>query len=282
MQDLAGRVAVVTGAASGIGLGIATALAQAGIKVMMADIDEAGVAAAAARLGATNADVAHIRCDVSLKAELQAVADATIARFGRVDILVSNAGVGGGGNYGDWTDAGWDWVLGVNLMSVIYGFEIFGPLIESHGRGGHIIATASMAGLFAAVAPGYNVSKYGVVALCEGLRPELARRGIGVSVLCPGFVRTRIMESARALPQRLAGQVPLPDPAAATNEFVAAAAAAIQNGVDPLYVGELVVEAIEGDWPYILTDTEFEAGVDARFAAIKAGFDRIRGRVPRR
>lgn len=282
MQDLAGRVAVVTGAASGIGLGIATALAQAGVKVMMADIDGPGVAAAAARLGATNADVAHIRCDVSLKAELQAVADAAIARFGAVDILVSNAGVGGGGGYGDWTDAGWDWVLGVNLMSVVYGFEIFGPLIESHGRGGHIVATASMAGLFAAVAPGYNVTKYGVVALCEGLRPELARRGIGVSVLCPGFVRTRIMESARALPQRLAGQVQAPDPAAPINEFVAAAAAAIQNGVDPLYVGELVVEAIEGDWPYIFSDTEFEAGVDARFAAIKAGFDRIRGRVPRR
>jgi NAD(P)-dependent dehydrogenase (short-subunit alcohol dehydrogenase family) len=282
MQDLAGRVAVVTGAASGIGLGIATALAQAGVKVMMADIDGNGVAAAAATLGATNADVTHIRCDVSLKAELQAVADATIARFGAVDILISNAGVGGGGGYGDWTDAGWDWVLGVNLMSAVYGFEIFGPLMERHGRGGHIVATASMAGLVAAVAPGYNVTKYGVVALCEGLRPELARRGIGVSVLCPGFIRTRIMESARALPERLAGQVPAPDPAAPMNEFVAAAAAAIQNGIDPLYVGELVVEAIEGDWPYIFSDTDFESGVDARFAAIKAGFDRIRGRTPRR
>jgi NAD(P)-dependent dehydrogenase (short-subunit alcohol dehydrogenase family) len=125
------------------------------------------------------------------------------------------------------------------------------------------------------------VTKYGVVALSEGLRPTLAQRGIGVSVLCPGFIRTRIMESGRALPERLAGQVALPDPDAPLSEFAAMAAQAILNGIDPLYVGELVVEGIEGDWPYIFTDNQFEAGVDLRFAAIKAGFDKIRGRTPR-
>ena len=282
MQDLAGKVAFVTGAASGIGLGIATALAQSGVKVMMSDIDGTGLAAEVARLQATNADVAGFRADVSLKAELQAAADATLARFGKVHILVNNAGVGGGGGYGEWNDAGWDWVIGVNLMSVVWGVEIFGPLIESHGEGGHIVSTASMAGLVAAVAPGYNVTKYGVVALSEGLRPALAAKGIGVSVLCPGFIRTRIMESARALPERLAGQVALSDPTALPTEFAQVAIAAIQNGIDPLYVGELVVEGIEGDWPYIFTDNDFEGAVDARFAAIKAGFDKIRGRVPRR
>jgi NAD(P)-dependent dehydrogenase (short-subunit alcohol dehydrogenase family) len=282
MQDLAGKVAFVTGAASGIGLGIARALAQAGVKVMMADIDGAELETQVARLAETNADVAGIRTDVSLKAELQAAADATIERFGKVHILVNNAGVGGGGDYGSWSDASWDWVIGVNLMSAIWGVEIFGPLMEQHGEGGHIVSTASMAGLVAAVAPGYNVTKYGVVALSEGLRPTLAQRGIGVSVLCPGFIRTRIMESSRTLPDRLAGKVALPDPEAPLPAFVQMAAQAIQNGIDPLYVGELVVEAIEGDWPYIFTDTDFEAGVDQRFAAIKAGFDRIRGRVPRR
>lgn len=282
MQDLAGKVAFVTGAASGIGLGIARALAQAGVKVMMADIDGAELETQVARLAETNADVAGIRTDVSLKAELQAAADATIERFGKVHILVNNAGVGGGGDYGSWSDASWDWVIGVNLMSAIWGVEIFGPLMEQHGEGGHIVSTASMAGLVAAVAPGYNVTKYGVVALSEGLRPTLAQRGIGVSVLCPGFIRTRIMESSRTLPDRLAGKVALPDPEAPLPPFVQMAAQAIQNGIDPLYVGELVVEAIEGDWPYIFTDTDFEAGVDQRFAAIKAGFDRIRGRVPRR
>lgn len=281
MQDLVGKVAFVTGAASGIGLGIAEALAQAGVKVMMADIEQDALDREVARLAATNADVAGVRADVSLKDELQRAADATIERFGKVHILVNNAGVGGGGTYGEWSDASWDWVIGVNLMSVVWGIEIFGPLMEKHGEGGQIVSTASMAGLVAAVAPGYNVTKYGVVALSEGLRPTLATKGIGVSVLCPGFIRTRIMESARAIPERLLGQIALPDPTALPNEFAVMATQAIQNGIDPLYVGELVVEGIEGDWPYIFTDNNFEAGVDLRFAAIKAGFDKIRGRKPR-
>ncbi|WP_397588313.1 SDR family NAD(P)-dependent oxidoreductase [Sandarakinorhabdus limnophila] len=281
MQDLVGKVAFVTGAASGIGLGIAEALAQAGVKVMMADIEQDALDREVARLAATNADVAGVRADVSLKDELQRAADATIERFGKVHILVNNAGVGGGGTYGEWSDASWDWVIGVNLMSVVWGIEIFGPLMEKQGEGGQIVSTASMAGLVAAVAPGYNVTKYGVVALSEGLRPTLATKGIGVSVLCPGFIRTRIMESARAIPERLVGQIALPDPTALPNEFAVMATQAIQNGIDPLYVGELVVEGIEGDWPYIFTDNNFEAGVDLRFAAIKAGFDKIRGRKPR-
>lgn len=282
MQQLAGKVAFVTGAASGIGLGIAEALAQSGVKVMLSDIDGDALDREVARLAATNADVAGFRADVSLKAEIAAAADACVERFGKVHIVINNAGVGGGGDYGAWNDAGWDWVIGVNLMSVVWGFEIFGPLLEAHGEGGHIVSTASMAGLVAAVAPGYNVTKYGVVALSEGLRPKLAARGISVSVLCPGFVRTRIMESARAIPERLAGKVALPDPAAVPADMAAIFAHAINNGVDPLYVGELVVEAIQNDWGYIFTDNDFESGVDARFAAIKAGFDQIRGRVPRR
>ncbi|WP_353217804.1 SDR family NAD(P)-dependent oxidoreductase, partial [Sandarakinorhabdus sp.] len=282
MQNIAGKVAFVTGAASGIGLGIAEALAQSGVKVMMSDIDGDALAREVARLSATNADVAGIRADVSLKAEIQAAADACVERFGKVHIVINNAGVGGGGNYGQWNDAGWEWVIGVNLMSVVWGFEIFGPLLESHGEGGHIVSTASMAGLVAAVAPGYNVTKYGVVALSEGMRPTLAPLGIGVSVLCPGWVRTRIMESARAIPDRLAGKVALPDLSTAPAEMVAFMAQAINTGVDPLYVGELVVEAIQNDWAYIFTDTMFEQGVEARFAGIKAGFDHIRGRVPRR
>src|SRR5208337_5334851 len=147
MKDLAGRTAFVTGAASGIGLGIATALAQAGVKVMLCDIEEAALARAVEGLKLTNADVDGVKADVSLKAELKAAADATIARHGKVHLLVNNAGVSGGGSYGSWTDAGWDWTLGVNLMAVVWGIEIFGPLIEQHGEGGHIVSTASIAGL---------------------------------------------------------------------------------------------------------------------------------------
>ena len=281
MKDLEGKVAFVTGAASGIGLGIAQALAAAGCKVMLCDIEEAALERARADLAATNADVAAVRADVSIKAELQAAADATMARFGKVHILVNNAGVGGGGDYGAWTQASWDWTIGVNLMSVVWGIEIFGPLIEATGEGGQIVSTASIAGLWAGVNPSYNVTKYGVVGLSEGLRASMALRGIGVSVLCPGFIRTQIMESARNLPSRF-GEVEGMTDGTDETEFSKLAREAITNGIDPRYVGELVREGIENDWPYIVTDNDFEPVIDERFANIKQAFDRIRDRVPTR
>jgi NAD(P)-dependent dehydrogenase (short-subunit alcohol dehydrogenase family) len=165
---------------------------------------------------------------------------------------------------------------------VIDGMAIFGPLIESHGEGGHIVSTASIAGLLSGASSPYSVTKYGVVALSEGLRNELAPKGIGVSVLCPGLIRTNIMDSARNLPERFEG--------ATGGTGNVESVGAIQNlrhlletqGLDPLYVGELVREGIENDWPYIFTDTQFEPMVEARFANIKQGFDRIRDRQPRR
>ena len=278
MKDLAGKIAFVTGAASGIGLGIATALAQAGVKVMLSDIEEAALASAVEGLKRTNADVASVRADASLKAELQAAAEETRARYGNVHILINNAGVGGLGPYGAWNDAGWNWTLGVNLMAVVWGIEIFAPMIENQG-GGHIVSTASIAGLISSSSVPYNVSNYGVVALSEGLRNELGPRGIGVSVLCPGFIRTNIADSRRNLPERFAGLArgsPLDD---ARRDKLAER---ISRGIDPLYVGELVREGIENDWPYIFTDCEFEPMIEARFTEIKRGFDRIRDRNTRR
>ncbi|HEV2362567.1 MAG TPA: SDR family NAD(P)-dependent oxidoreductase [Caulobacteraceae bacterium] len=284
MKELAGKTAIVTGAASGIGLGIATALAQAGVKVMLCDIEQGALDGALARLRETNAHVEGVKADVSLKAELEAAAQATLDAFGEVHILASNAGVGGGGGYGAWTEAAWSWTIGVNLMAVVWGAEIFGPLIEKAG-GGHIVNTASIAGLISASANAYNVTKYGVVALSEGLRAELAPRGIGVSVLCPGFIRTNIFNYARNTPERFAGDAgwgaarDMPPEARA---FIEQVRTRIEAGIDPLYVGELVREGIENDWPYIFTDAEFEPFIEARFAAIKEGFDRIRDRTPRR
>jgi NAD(P)-dependent dehydrogenase (short-subunit alcohol dehydrogenase family) len=282
MKPLAGKTAVVTGAASGIGLGIASSLAQAGVKVMLCDIEQSALDKAVADLKRTNADVDGVRADVSLKAEIQAAADATLERYGEVHIVVNNAGVTGGGGYGAWKDAGWNWTLGVNLMGVIWGVEIFGPLIERHGEGGHIVNTASIAGLISGTGNAYNVSKYGVMALSEGLRVELAPKGIGVSVLCPGFIRTHIIDSVRNLPDRFAGAVTLTPSDGSAAEWLSAIRGRIDGGIDPLYVGELVREGIEDDWPYIFTDNEFEPIIDARFAGIKAGFDRIRDREPRR
>jgi NAD(P)-dependent dehydrogenase (short-subunit alcohol dehydrogenase family) len=240
MKDLAGKTAFVTGAASGIGLGVASALAQAGVKVMLCDIEREALDNAVAGLKRTNADVDGVVADVSLKAQLQAAAEATLARYGEVHILMNNAGVGGGGSYGAWTDPGWSWTIGVNLMAVVWGCEIFGPLMERHGEGGHIVNTASIAGMISGSGNAYNVTKYGVVALSEGLRVELAPRGIGVSVLCPGFIRTQIIDSVRNLPERFAGAAPAAPAGAgpaAIETWLGNLRERVAHGIDPLYVG---------------------------------------------
>jgi NAD(P)-dependent dehydrogenase (short-subunit alcohol dehydrogenase family) len=169
-------------------------------------------------------------------------------------------------------------------MGVIWGVEIFGPLIERHGEGGHIVNTASVAGLISSsrTPNAYQVTKYGVVSLSESLREVLAPRGIGVSVLCPGLVRTNIVDSARNLQDRYADAALALGAAGDPPAWIIAIRDQIAAGADPLYVGDLVREGIEGDWPYIFTDTQFEPLIDARFANIKAGFDRIREREPRR
>ena len=172
--------------------------------------------------------------------------------------------------------------MGVNLMATIWGIEIFGPLIEQHGEGGHIVSTASLAGLISGASTAYNVSKYGVVALSEGLRRELAPRGIGVSVLCPGFIRTQIVNSRRNLPKRFEGAVRALPTSGPFAEQINLIRERVSQGIDPIYVGELVREGVEKDWPYIFTDLEFEPMIEARFAAIKQGFDHIRGRNPKR
>ena len=282
MKDVSGKTAFITGAASGIGLGIARALTRAGAKVMLCDIEQEALDAAVEALKPSNSEVAGVKADVSLKAELQRAADATMERFGAVNILVNNAGVGGGAPYGRWNDSLWEWTIGVNLMAVVWGVEIFGPLIEASGPPGHIVSTASIAGLLPMSSSAYSATKYAVVALSEALRAELAPRGIGVSVLCPGFVRTRIADSHRNLPDRYdralkaaLSSAPIPENVRTTLERIAA-------GADPDYVGELVLEGVEKDWGYIFTDAEFEPYIAGRFEAIKAGFDQIRGRQVQR
>jgi NAD(P)-dependent dehydrogenase (short-subunit alcohol dehydrogenase family) len=160
-------------------------------------------------------------------------------------------------------------------------------LIEQHGEGGQIVSTASIAGLLSFNSSQYNVTKYGVVGLSEGMRVALAPRGIGVSVLCPGFIRTNIMDSRRNLPDRFDPAVGGNLPAWAQERLDQLKVVhnqireRVSQGIDPAYVGELVREGIEHDWPYIFTDLEFEPQIEARFAAIRQGFDQIRERVPR-
>jgi NAD(P)-dependent dehydrogenase (short-subunit alcohol dehydrogenase family) len=169
---------------------------------------------------------------------------------------------------------------------VIYGFQTFVPLMKQHGEGGHIVSTASMAGMIQTQGAQYGVTKHAVVALSEATRGELGADGIGVSVLCPGFIRTNILDSARNVPPRFTGTsaqilstAKAPDDA--TKQMIDFVKQRIGGGIDPLYVGELVREAIEDDVLYVFTDTEFEPMFDKRVAEIKMGFDRIRGRKPR-
>ena len=277
MDDLNGKAAFVTGAASGIGLGVAEALAARGARVMMVDIDRDALARAADRLRAEGADIATAVADVSIRTEVQRAADLMVEAFGGVDILINNAGVGGGGPFERWNDKGWDWTVGVNLMSVIYSCDILGRMMAAQGAG-HIVSTASIAGMMPLDSSAYSATKFGVVAVSESLREELAPKGVGVSILCPGFVNTNIIHSHRHLPARfganLSGdeEVPVDD---AALERIKAISDRVRAGHDPRYVGDLVCDGILNDHAYIFTDREHEPTIRARFEGILAAFDRL-------
>jgi NAD(P)-dependent dehydrogenase (short-subunit alcohol dehydrogenase family) len=203
LPDLRGKAAVVTGGASGIGKGIAARLIAEGMRVIIADIERGALEKTAAELGATAAGV-----DVSDAGSVAALAERAIAEFGTVHVVCNNACVGPMAPVADLTMADWDWIIGVNLYGVIHGVQTFLPVLKANPDGGHIVNTASMAGL---VAPprmaAYCVTKFGVVALTEVLAAELTAEDskVGVSVLCPGTVRTNIGASSRNRPQHLAG-----------------------------------------------------------------------------
>jgi NAD(P)-dependent dehydrogenase (short-subunit alcohol dehydrogenase family) len=249
------------------------------VKVMLCDIEEAALASAVEGLKRTNADVASVRADVSLKAELQGAAEETRARYGNVHILINNAGVGGVGPYATWNDAGWNWTLGVNFMAVVWGHRDFCADDREPGRRTHRVHGLHR---WPDLVQQYSVQCEQIRGRCAvGLRNELGPRGIGVSVLCPGIICTKIINSQRNLPERFAGVTGAPPLDEARRNRVKQLAERVSRGIDPLYVGELVREGIENDWPYIFTDCAFEPMIEARFTEIKRGFDRIRDRKAR-
>ena len=268
MEKLAGRVAVITGGASGIGLGIAGAGAAAGMKLALLDVEARALEAARRGLAEQGATVIALRADVSDPASLAAAAEQVQSRFGRIDVICNNAGVFTQGPLADSKVRDWEWLVGVNLLGVANGVRAFVPHLRAHGEGGHVVNTASIVGLTALPGLGvYAATKYAVVALSEVLREELAPEGIGVSVLCPGGVRTRILEAGRNRPAVLGG----PDPGAAD---AAPNAAITEAGMDPRAVGERVLRAIRANELYVLTHPEFRAAFAARAEAILAAYDR--------
>lgn len=269
MDQLSGKVAVVTGAASGIGLALARSFAGEGMKVVLADIDEPAMCAAVEELREGGADAIGVHTDVSQGADVEALLEATVDAFGTAHVVCNNAGVGAGGLLTSLDVKDWEWVLGVNLWSVIHGMRVFLPLLLEQDEG-HIVNTASVAGLFAApfMAP-YCATKYAVVAISECAYSELAMQGsqVGISVLCPAWVRTNIADSDRNRPQHL--QVERPD------EEVQASAnmremlrTVLESGKDPAEVAALVVDAVRTKRFYIVTHDESIPAIKARMQAI--------------
>jgi NAD(P)-dependent dehydrogenase (short-subunit alcohol dehydrogenase family) len=253
MQELEGKVAVVTGGASGIGLALAGAFVAEGMRVVVADIEVDPLEEAAAKLSAGGAEVLAVRTDVRHYDEVEALADATVERFGAVHLVCNNAGVVAGGLAWDVSPERFRWVVEVNLLGVAYGIRAFVPRFIAQGEG-HVVNTASAAGLI--TGPGmasYFATKHGVVALTEALANDLALNGhqaIGTTVICPEFVRTRIHEAERNLPDDVAGP-PEDDEATAAGRAVFAAMV-LEGGIEPSAVAEAVVDAVKSDRFYVL------------------------------
>jgi len=270
MQELRGGTAVVTGAASGIGLALARKAASEGMNVVLADVDVDALAEAASTLEGAPADgVAEVRCDVSDPDAVAALADLAYDRFGSVELLCNNAGVGGGGRVAELDRKDWEWVLGVNLWGVIHGVTSFLPRMLEAGTPAHVVNTASMAGFFATpgMAP-YAVSKFGVVALSESMRGELAGTPVGVSVLCPGWVSTRIHESERSRPAELAVERPEVDDA--MRDMIRDV---IRSGLDPADVADIVFGAVRADRFWVFTHPEMVRATTARQEEVLAALD---------
>jgi len=268
MKDFKDKVAVITGAASGIGRALADRCVQEGMKAVLADVEAEPLATAEASLKAFGATVLAVQTDVSQVRDVEALAQKTMEAFGAVHVLCNNAGVGTEAAVWESTLAEWEWIVGVNLWGVVHGVRVFVPLMLAQDAECHIVNTASTAGLISGPGLGaYKVTKHGVVTLSETLHHELAERGakVKVSVLCPGIVNTRIMESARNRPGDLAPTGPR---GPASEERWEALRRLVPAGMPAAQVADAVFEALRKDRFYILTHPEGKEAVRTRMEDI--------------
>lgn len=270
MEDLRGKVAVITGGASGIGRAVADRAAAEGMKIVLGDIEEGPLKEAVDDLTSKGAEALGVVTDVSDAASVRALRDRTLDRFGTLHLVHNNAGIGLGGPIWEVSEEDWRWILGVNLWGVVHGVATFVPVLIEQGEG-HVVNTASIAGLIAAPFLGpYNATKQAVVAISETLFKDLQAVGapIGVSVLCPGFVQTRIAESDRNRPAWA------PDrEAPGATELRGAVQSMVEGGIAPAIVADRVIDAVRTNTFYILTHPELDAAITTRF-------DDILGRRP--
>ncbi len=253
MELTKGQVGVVTGAGSGIGLALAERLAAAGLDLVLADVQDDALAAAAEQVARRGVDVLTVHTDVSKESDVQALAERTLERFGAVHVVCNNAGVAARSDPWFGPISSWEWVMGVNFWGVVHGCRTFLPHLAG---GGHIVNTASIAGLMTGFAPSYDASKHAVVAISEDLYTTVRVVGlpIGVSVLCPGWVRTNILDADRNWPAEL-GEKPPDDPANAP--FREHVSRALAEGRTPASVADAVAEAIVADRFWVIPHQDF-------------------------
>jgi NAD(P)-dependent dehydrogenase (short-subunit alcohol dehydrogenase family) len=266
VKDLAGKVAVVTGAASGIGAGIARSLAAEGMHVVVSDIEEAGAEALCAELSDSGVRSLAVRTDVADRKSVEELAEATFGEFGGAHVVCNNAGVCVGGRAHESSDEDWSWVFEVNVQGVIHGCQAFIPRLIDQGAGGHIVNTASIGGFL----PGgeilgvYTASKAAVVGITESYADSVRPHGIGMSVLCPAFVATNLITAERNRPGRH-GERP--------GELEPVLGAGFEQGMDPLTCGKWVVRGIRDEQLYIFPHPEMGPLVEDRFERVRAGFE---------
>jgi NAD(P)-dependent dehydrogenase (short-subunit alcohol dehydrogenase family) len=269
MKDLQGKVAVVTGGASGIGKAVAARAAAEGMKVVVADIEEGALKEAERDLAGGGADVLAVVTDVADADSVRALRDQALERFDAVHLVHNNAGVGLGGPIWQVPESDWRWILGVNLWGVVHGVATFVPLFVEQGEG-HVVNTASIAGLATAPFLGpYSATKQAVVAISETLYKDLQAAGVsgvGVSVLCPGFVRTRIAESGRNRPAWAPAREVV-----GSAEMRSANQGMIDGGIPTAVVADAVLDAVRNDTFYILTHPELDGALRTRFDDILEG-----------
>ena len=271
MKDFKDKVAVITGAANGIGFGIAERCAQLGMKVVLAGINAENLASAEEKLKSTGATLLCVRTDVSKREDIEALAQKTLDAFGTVHLLVNNAGVGAGTSIWESTWEDWEWVMGVNLWGVINGIKVFTPLMLAQDTDAHIINVASVAGLLPShPSASYQVTKHAVVALSENLYYSLAKRNakVKVSLLCPGWVKTSILNSGRNRPPELqnkSNEIPITPENAADYRRMQEA---LEAGMSIQEFADHVFKAIEDEQFYVLSHLEHIPDIKERMENI--------------
>ena len=250
---------------------MAQAFLAEGMQVAIADVDEAALAEASAQLAGSNARVLAVQLDVTDRDQYKAVADQVEAELGAIHVVCNNAGVYRGGTMDAVTYEDWDWVMGVNVGGVVNGLQTLIHRVQRHGEGGHIVNTASMAGVTTSPGLGvYNASKFAVVGMSEALRQDLEPHGIGVSVLCPGMVRTKILDSERTRPDALAPQDAVAEDAAQAHSELMNLA--MNTGIDPAEVADMVVQGIKDNQLYLFPHPEMKAATEQRVQGLLDAF----------